>query len=161
MIGHGAGAKELSAVIVDFVHNLVSSLWIGGIIYIAFILIPILRKAVSDQDEKICAMLIWIPRFSTIVVIILGIISFTGPFLLYTLEGNMDLLLPSYYGKTLLVKLLFGAVMIIIGGYNQAVIFPNTMKSVTLRTERQTQLQIGDGGFGESHEDTNVTQFES
>ena len=158
MIGHGAGAKELSAVIVDFVHNLVSSLWIGGIIYIAFILIPILRKVVSDQDEKICAMLIWIPRFSTIVVIILGIISFTGPFLLYTLEGNMDLLLPSYYGKTLLVKLLFGAVMIIIGGYNQAVIFPKTMKSVTLRTERQAQLQIGDGGFGESNEDTNVTR---
>ena len=158
MIGHGAGAKELSAVIVDFVHNLVSSLWIGGIIYIAFILIPILRKAVSDQDEKICAILIWIPRFSTIVVIILGIISFTGPFLLYTLEGNMDLLLPSYYGKTLLVKLLFGAVMIIIGGYNQAVIFPKTMKSVTLRTERQAQLQIGDGGFGESNEDTNVTR---
>ena len=103
-------------------------------------------------------MLIWIPRFSTIVVIILGIISFTGPFLLYTLEGNMDLLLPSYYGKTLLVKLLLGAVMIIIGGYNQAVIFPNTIKSVTLRTERQAQLQIGHGEFGESHEDTNVTR---
>jgi copper transport protein len=158
MIGHGAGAKELSAVIVDFVHNLAASLWIGGIIYIAFILIPILRKVVSEQEEKICTMLIWIPRFSTIVVIILGIISFTGPFLLYTLEGNMDLLLPSYYGKTLLVKLLLGAAMIIIGGYNQAVIFSKTLKSVALRTERQAQLQIGDGEFDEYHDDTQVNR---
>lgn len=30
LIGHGASSKQLGPIIIDFIHNLVASLWIGG-----------------------------------------------------------------------------------------------------------------------------------
>ena len=38
MIGHGAASGEMAAVALDYVHNLVAAIWIGGIIYFVFFL---------------------------------------------------------------------------------------------------------------------------
>ena len=43
LIGHGASHKQLVPIIIDFVHNLVASIWIGGTFYLAFILISKLK----------------------------------------------------------------------------------------------------------------------
>lgn len=120
MIGHGAANNQFWSIAIDFVHNLAASLWIGGIIYLGFILTSKLQAHKSlEKDHKIALLSIIIPRFSVLVVTILGFIVFTGPFLLYILDNNLGQVLSSLYGKTLIVKLTLAAIMLAIGSYNQ------------------------------------------
>ena len=106
LIGHGAANNQFSSIAIDFVHNLTASIWIGGVIYLAFVLIPKLKGEHSlNEYTKIAFLTILIPRFSTSVIVVLGFIVITGPFLLYILENRIDLLISSLYGKTIIVKL--------------------------------------------------------
>ena len=59
-----------------------------------------------DNQSKWSILCIMIPRFSTLPVVVLGIIVITGPFLLYLLEDDLNLTLASLYGKALLAKLI-------------------------------------------------------
>lgn len=123
LIGHGATNGQLLPIAIDFIHNLAASLWIGGIIYLAFIVAPKIKSAETlEMSVKATALSIIIPRFSTVPVTILGVIVVTGPFLLYFIENNLDLTLASLYGKWLILKLSLAAIMIAIGGYNQRII---------------------------------------
>lgn len=119
-MGHGAVNNQFSSITLDFIHNLAASVWIGGVIYLGFILTPILRNYKQMKKEyKIALLSLIIPRFSLIVVTIFGFIVFTGPFLLYTLDNNLGQVLSSLYGKTLIVKLALAAIMVAFGSYNQ------------------------------------------
>ena len=123
LIGHGATSGQLLSIAIDFIHNLAASLWIGGIIYLAFIVAPTIKSADTlEENVKASTLSIIIPRFSTIPVTILGVIVVTGPFLLYFIENNLDVTLASLYGKWLIIKLSLAAIMIAIGGYNQRII---------------------------------------
>ena len=92
-------------ILIDFIHNLAASLWIGGVIYLAFVVAPGIKQSNKDEYIKASLLSLLIPRFSTIPVVILGIIVITGPFLLYLLEPNLGLTLASLYGKALIAKL--------------------------------------------------------
>jgi len=147
LIGHGAANGQVLPITIDFIHNLAASLWIGGIVYIGFIVVPKLRDAVGlEEYVKTSTLSILIPRFSTVPVIILGVIVITGPFLLYMLESNLDLTLASLYGKWLIIKLSLAAVMIALGGYNQVIIYRQTLRASILST---TARGTGRGGGGE------------
>jgi copper transport protein len=123
LIGHGATSGQLLPIAIDFIHNLAASLWIGGIIYLAFIVAPTIKSADAlEENVKASTLSIIIPRYSTIPVTILGVIVVTGPFLLYFIENNLDVTLASLYGKWLIIKLSLAAIMIAIGGYNQRII---------------------------------------
>ena len=73
-------------------------------------------------------------------------IVITGPFLLYMLESNLDLTLASLYGKWLIIKLSLAAVMIALGGYNQVIIYRQTLRASILST---TARGTGRGRGGE------------
>ena len=123
LVGHGAANGKYLPITIDLIHNLAASIWIGGVIYLALVVVPAIRKSTSlDEFMKISVISIIIPRFSSIPVVILGIIIITGPSLLYILESNLGLTLASLYGKILIVKLLLATVMICIGGFNQFIV---------------------------------------
>ena len=82
VISHGAATGKIVPLLLDFCHNVFASLWIGGIIYIAFVIMPHLRK-VSSSNLGLSTISLLIPRFSTLVITVLGAITITGPFLLY------------------------------------------------------------------------------
>ena len=128
LIGHGSATGNAMPIMVDFIHNLAASVWIGGVIYLGFVVVPKIKQAPLDESIKAAVLSVIIPRFSTIPVVILGIIVVTGPFLLYMLEDNLDLTLASFYGKALLAKLVLAGVMISIGAYNQIVIHKQALK---------------------------------
>ena len=134
LMGHGAAITSGTQIpiTIDFVHNLAASIWIGGVLYLALAVVPRLRIDNSLNDRIKCGILsIMIPRFSTLPVVVLGIIVITGPVLLYLLEDDLNLTLASLYGKALLAKLVFAAIMLIIGGYNQRIIHRNAIKALT------------------------------
>jgi copper transport protein len=152
LIGHGATSGQLLPIAIDFIHNLAASLWIGGVIYLAFIVAPKLRQATTlEENVKASVLSILIPRFSTVPVTILGVIVVTGPFLLYFIESNLDLTLASLYGKWLIIKLLLAAVMIAIGAYNQRVIQRDALRLATTSVAT-TIKSTGRGGGGEQVE---------
>lgn len=117
MIGHGAASEQVPAMILDYVHNLLASLWIGGIIFFAFILLPAL-SILDDRKKELLALSV-LPRFSIMIIISLGIIIISGPTLLWFLESNVGLLLGSTYGSLILAKIAIASIMIGLGGYKQ------------------------------------------
>jgi copper transport protein len=130
LISHGAASGKLLPPILDFVHNVVASLWIGSVIYLAFVAVPQLRQ-VQDEKSSMSVLSLIIPQFSTIVVALLGLVVITGPFLLYVLENNLSLTLVSIYGEILIIKLTLAGAMIGIGAFNQSVIHKSALKTVT------------------------------
>ena len=44
MLGHGTATELAAPMILDYVHNLLSSVWIGGVIFLAFVILPTLAK---------------------------------------------------------------------------------------------------------------------
>lgn len=143
LISHGAATGEITPLLLDFFHNVFSSLWIGGVIYIAFVVMPHL-KHLNNSDLGISTISILIPRFSTLVITVLGAVAITGPFLLYMIEGNLALTLASFYGKILIIKLILAAAMIALGAYDHMFINSkvysiisnkNTTQSKTIQTK--------------------------
>ncbi len=121
LISHGAATGQITPLLLDFCHNVFASLWIGGIIYIAFVLMPQLRK-ITDSNLALSAISLLIPRFSILVITVLGAVVITGPLLLYVLESNLALTLASFYGKVLIIKLSLAATMIAFGAFDQVFI---------------------------------------
>ena len=141
IISHGAATGQISPLILDFVHNLAASIWIGGIVYIDYIIISKLKQ-LSDDGMASSILSIIIPRFSTIVLLILAIITISGPFLLFLLESNLALTLASIYGKILILKLSLAAVMIVIGAYHQFEVHKHALRNVTVTNIRRTTIPI-------------------
>lgn len=117
MIGHGAASEQVPVIILDYIHNFIAAVWIGGLIFFGFILLPSL--SILDDKKRELLALLTIPRFSIMIVISLGILIITGPTLLWFLESNVGLLIESTYGKLIIAKIVIASVMIAVGGYNQ------------------------------------------
>ncbi len=117
MIGHGTASEQTPAIILDYIHNLIATVWIGGIIFFGFILLPSL--SILDDKKRELLSLLAIPRFSIMIIISLGILVITGPTLLWFLESNVGLLLESTYGKLIIAKIAIATIMVSVGGYNQ------------------------------------------
>lgn len=113
LLSHSAGlADPALPTLADFVHNVVASVWVGGLIYMAYTLLP------SSRAEAPVALAA-IPRFSSMIVVCLAIASITGTFMLFSIESNPGKLLNSTYGMLLLMKLGIIGVMTGFGAYNQ------------------------------------------
>ena len=123
LIGHGASSQQVVPIVMDFVHNVIASIWIGGTFYLAFVLIPKLRDSKIDWYYKLSTLSVLIPRYSSLVVTLLGILVITGPFLLYILEDNLTLVIDSLYGTFLVLKLLLAGLMVILGGYSSVIVY--------------------------------------
>lgn len=117
IIGHGAASEQISAVAIDYAHNLLAAVWIGGVIFFGFILLPSFFS-LNDKKREL-ASLIMIPRFSSMILIALGILIITGPTLLWLLEDDVTLLSRSYYGYLIAAKIAIGSAMMGLGAYNQ------------------------------------------
>jgi copper transport protein len=121
LIAHAAATSQITTMVLDFFHNTAASIWIGGLILLGFAAVP---KILSIGDERIkaSALAILIPRFSTVVVTLLGISVITGPVLLFALESDLSLTLASVYGQILAVKLGLAGTMVGMGAYSQFVV---------------------------------------
>jgi copper transport protein len=131
LISHGAASGKILPPIFDFIHNVVASLWIGSIIYMAFVVMPKLKQ-MQDDHISMSVLSLGIPRLSTIFVALLGIVVITGPSLLYTLENNLSLTLASIYGEILVVKISLAGIMIGLGAFNQRIIQQKALNAISL-----------------------------
>ncbi|HET6517006.1 MAG TPA: CopD family protein [Nitrosopumilaceae archaeon] len=117
MMGHGAASEIAPPVILDYIHNLVAAVWIGGIIFFAFTLLPSLSLLKNGIGEKLA--LAAIPRFSIVFVMMIGVVIISGPTLMWFLEDDVGMITESTYGKLIITKIILAAIMIGIGGHHQ------------------------------------------
>ncbi len=152
LISHSAASGKILPPIFDFAHNVVASLWIGSMIYLAFVLMPKLKE-MQDSGASLSVLSIIIPRFSTIVVALLGIVIITGPSLLYSLENNLSITLGSIYGEILIIKLSLAGVMIGLGAFNQRIIQKKDISATLLSSSsgRNETLAVDHNSEDKSH----------
>ncbi|MFZ1076333.1 MAG: DUF4149 domain-containing protein [Nitrosotalea sp.] len=141
LISHGAASGKFLALVFDFVHNVVASLWIGGVIYLAFVVAPLLKR-MPDDRASVAIMSVIIPRFSTVVVALLGIVAMTGPSLLYELENNLSLTLASIYGDILIIKLSLAGAMIGVGAFHQFIIFRQARSAIAVSPQQEHHVAM-------------------
>ncbi len=130
LIGHGAASGKIPALVLDYIHNLVSGIWIGGMIYFVFTLLPTFSQLKESKREKMS--LLMIPRFSIAFIIAVGIVIITGPTLLWLLESDIGLITESVYGQLIILKIAIAAVMIGLGGFLQFKIQKNAEKNFSI-----------------------------
>ncbi|MDE1861630.1 MAG: copper resistance protein CopC [Thaumarchaeota archaeon] len=131
MISHANATGLALPPLLDFIHDVAASFWIGGLAYGAFAVLPALKKS-GDHLVKLSVMSTMIPRFTILIIAILGVVAVTGPTLLYTLENNFSLTLVSIYGEILIVKLSLAAAMIAFGGYHEVATRSKALAKVRL-----------------------------
>ena len=117
MMGHGAATELTAPMILDYIHNLLASVWIGGVIFFGFVLLPTLANLKGIQKERLTFAIL--PRYSGMITIALGILIITGPTLLWFLESNVTSLTNSTYGFLIIAKILLAIVMIGFGAFYQ------------------------------------------
>ncbi|MHA7648178.1 copper resistance CopC/CopD family protein [Nitrosopumilus sp. S4] len=117
LIGHGAASGENAALVLDYLHNLVAGIWIGGIMYFVFILLPTFSQLKEKNREKMSLVLI--PRFSIAFIIAVGVVIITGPTLLWFLESDVGVITESVYGQLIILKIVIASVMVGLGGFFQ------------------------------------------
>jgi copper transport protein len=137
LIAHAAATSQIGAIALDFFHDAAAAIWIGGLIFLGFLAAPKILE-IADEKVKATAISLLIPRFSIIVVVILGVVAITGPLLLYSIESDLSLILASLYGKFLIIKLSLAGVMLGMGAYSQ---FAIQKKAVSV-------VNSGGGGRG-------------
>src|SRR5919112_6421841 len=118
LIAHAAATSQVSAIVLDFFHDAAAAIWIGGLIFLGFVAAPRILE-IADEKVKATAISLLIPRFSIIVVAILGVVAITGPLLLYSIETDLSLILSSIYGQFLIIKLSLAGIMLAMGAYSQ------------------------------------------
>jgi len=128
LIGHGAASGETPALVLDYIHNLVAAVWIGGIFYFVFGLLPTFSQLKAINREKMSLLLI--PRFSIAFIIAVGVVIITGPTLMWFLESDVELITKSVYGQLIILKILIAVVMVVLGGLVQVKIQNNAEKNL-------------------------------
>jgi copper transport protein len=127
--------------------------WIGGIIFFGYVILPTLAKL--DWIEKEKMILAMLPRYSGMITIALGILIITGPTLLWFLESDVASITNSTYGLLIFTKIFLALVMIGLGGYFQFKIQRPAVKNLGGATG------TGIFGFGEKLPDVSKKEFET
>ena len=127
MIGHGAASGQIVPLVLDYIHNLVAAVWIGGIFYFVFTLLPTFSQLKESSREKMSLVLI--PRFSIAFIIAVGVVIITGPTLMWFLESDVGMITESVYGQLIILKIAIAAVMIGLGGFFQFRVQKNAEKN--------------------------------
>jgi len=152
MFGHGTASELVAPMILDYVHNLLASVWIGGVIFFSFVILPTLAKL--DWMEKEKTVLAILPRYSGMVTIALGILIITGPTLLWFLESDVTSITNSTYGLLIFAKIFLALIMIGLGAYFQFKVQRPAVKNLG------GAIGAGVFGFGEKPPDVSKEGFE-
>ena len=122
----------------DFIHLIATSIWVGGLALMAFV-VPRVARALSAEDSA-WLWLRTVVNFSTAAAVAVGVLILTGSYLSFLHIGSWTALIGTAYGRTLLLKLALAGVAMLIGGYNLMVIKPRLDRAID-QPELGPQLQ--------------------
>ncbi|HEX6107824.1 MAG TPA: copper resistance protein CopC [Ktedonobacteraceae bacterium] len=114
MSGHAAAVSPnivSYAIVIDWLHLLAASLWVGGMMYIATNYLPVLRRLQIPQQAR--SLVTVLPYFSPLAIAGVLIMAVTGPFNAAFHLTSWQQFLSTAYGRALLVKIaLIGGLLV-------------------------------------------------
>ncbi len=113
--GHAAAAEQAGtikafAIPIDWLHLLAMSLWVGGLLYIALIILPTTWE--TPSTERAYTLTTLLPRFSVIALTCVAIAALSGSYNTDVHLTSWSQFLDTAYGRTLIIKILIFCVMI-------------------------------------------------
>lgn len=142
MSGHAAAVSSnilVYSIVVDWLHLLAAALWVGGMIYIATIYLPVLGK--HSLVERTRSLLTVIPYFSPLAVAGVLIMAVTGPFSATFRLSSWDQFLTTTYGRALVVKIVLVGGLLLTSAIHVGLLRPRLRKEYKKYTYVVQRLQ--------------------
>jgi len=119
LTSHGLSVG-LGGVAIGLAHLIAASIWIGGLAFFGTAYLPVVRAAAPD--------IVWPAalRFSRLALVSLGVLMLTGFLQGWLFVGSPAALTGSFYGQTLLVKLIVVAPLLALAAMNRWGVLPRT-----------------------------------
>jgi len=144
--GHAASAPRYTvlAVVADTFHVIGASGWLGSLLCVLTVGIPVSMRLAGDRRAAIVARLVG--AFSPTALVFAGIAAATGVFAAWLPIGFSSALWTSDYGLTLLTKLAILSIVLGTGAYNWLRVKPALGDDVgTHRLQRSAAVELGVG----------------
>jgi len=129
MSGHAAAASSnilVYSILVDWLHLVAAALWVGGMMYIATIYLPVLGK--HSLVERTRSLLTILPYFSPLAVAGVLLMAVTGPFSATFRLNSWDQFLTTTYGRALLVKIVLVGGLLLTSAIHVGLLRPRLRK---------------------------------
>jgi copper transport protein len=129
MSGHAAAASSnilVYSILVDWIHLVAAALWVGGMMYIATIYLPVLGK--YSLVERTRSLLTILPYFSPLAVAGVLLMAVTGPFSATFRLNSWDQFLTTTYGRALLVKIMLVGGLLLTSAIHVGLLRPRLRK---------------------------------
>jgi copper resistance protein D len=100
--------------LIFFIHLIFSSIWVGGSIFLGFVLAPLLKKTMPDINKRISFMVTVGRRFNLIAASSLLVLVVTGIYNGRFILSQPSMLFDSFYGYVLFSKIILVSVTILL-----------------------------------------------
>src|SRR5579884_573700 len=141
--------EYLSAVVLDWLYLAARSVWLGGLAYLGYLLLPLVQAAEPDQHAALLVTLL--RRFTPLLLLCVGIVLVSGLYLAQVNLNGAQQLLTTPYGRTLLVAIVLGALLLALTLYTlffqrpelarQAALLPVVNAELPARRARRSALE--------------------
>jgi putative copper export protein/methionine-rich copper-binding protein CopC len=119
-----------SAVILDWLFLVAQGIWFGGAAYLGFVLLPLLPALEPELHSRSLVMLI--QRCTQLLFGSIGVLLISGLFLVETSLSSVQQFLSDPFGRSLLVKIMLVAIMLLLSVYTLFFLMPQLRRQVLL-----------------------------
>ncbi len=116
-----------AAVVADWVHLGAASVWVGGLLAVLAGVVYATRRVPRESRRQTYALVI--PRFSTLAIASVVILTITGFYASWLQVGNLIALRETSYGQTLAIKVGLMLLMVVLGAVNLLVVGPRLRRA--------------------------------
>lgn len=142
MSGHAAAVSAnivTYAVVIDWLHLLAASLWVGGMLYIVAIYLPVLQKRTGTEQAR--SLVTILPYFSPLAIGGVLLMAVTGPFSATFHLTSWEQFLTTAYGRALLVKIALVGSLLAVSAFHVGLLRPRLKKEYKKYNYAQARLQ--------------------
>jgi copper transport protein len=142
MSGHAAAVNPnivSYAIVIDWLHLLAASLWVGGMMYIATNYLPVLKRLHIPQQAR--SLVTVLPYFSPLAIAGVVIMSITGPFSATFHLTSWQQFLSTAYGRALLIKIALICGLLVTSATHVGILRPRLKKEYLKYSYTANRLQ--------------------
>lgn len=139
---------HLSAIVLVWLYLAARSMWLGGLAYLGYILLPLLPNI--EPDRYATVLLTLLRRFLPILLGSIGVFLVSGLYLSEASIYDVHQLITDPYGRSLVVQIILVTILLLLSGYvflllrpkliRQAALLPVVDVELPARRTRQTAL---------------------
>lgn len=129
--GHAAAlpSSELTyGLSVDLLHLVAMAAWVGGLFYIAVVLLPALKRLAPRQRARVLAL--GLPEFSALAIVSAFLLAATGSLNTIIHLTSIDQFITTAYGRTLTIKIGLFLLMVLISAYHAFALRPRLVQAL-------------------------------